>query len=322
MVYLIYGNQSIRIKAQLKAIVKKNLTDVDELNYVKYDFLQTPIYEIMDDASYLPLGYDHKIVVVENCVFLGKERFKDKNNESSDYDKLKTNITNEDDSIDLILLLATSNIDKKNPIYSLIEKNGKVMFIEDPDAKQWIDVVKVYMEKLDAKIDADALKELSERTGGDYASLYSNGQKLALYTDHIKYDDVCLMVTKPLEDNTFQIFNYLLQKENVLAISVFRDLKVNNVEPVVLISQLATQFRLLGEVLHLAKKGYDNNEIANELGIKPIRAQILRKYQFTISESYIRDILDQLFDLDMQIKSGLVDRYYAFELFLVNFKNR
>lgn len=322
MVYLIYGNQSIRIKAQLKAIVKKNLKDVDELNYVKYDFLQTPIFEIMDDASYLPLGYDHKIVAVENCLFLGKERYKDKLNEPKDFDELKNNIQNKDDSIELILLLPSGNVDKKNEIYKLIETNGKVIFIEDPDSKQWIDVVRVYMQKLEAKIDPDALKELSDRTGGDYAALYSNGQKLALYTNHITYKDVDLMVTRPLEDNTFQIFNFLLGKENVLAISVFRDLKVNNVEPVVLISQLATQFRTLNEVLHLAKKGYDNNQIADELGIQPIRVQILRKYQFSISEQHIRDTLDELYKLDSQIKSGLVDRYYAFEMFLVNFKNK
>ena len=135
MVYLIYGNQSIRIKAQLKAIVKKNLADADDLNYVKYDFLQTPIREIMDDVSYLPLGYDHKIVVIENCSFISKERFKDRNNEPDDYDELNQFIQSKDETIDLILLLPTSSINKKNATYSLIEANGKIIYIEDPDLK-------------------------------------------------------------------------------------------------------------------------------------------------------------------------------------------
>lgn len=322
MVYLIYGNQNIRIKSQLKAIVKKNLGEVDDLNYVKYDFLLTPLLDVMDDVSYLPLGYNHKIVVLENCLFLSKDKYKDKNNKPDDFEKLKASILNQDDNVDLVLLLPSSNVDKKNELYKLIETNGKIFFIEDPDSKQWIDVVRVYMDKLGAKIDSDALKELSDRTGGDYAALYSNGQKLALYTDHIRYEDVALMVTRPLEDNTFQIFNHLLNKENILAISVYRDLKVNNVEPVVLISQLATQFRTLNEVLYLAKKGLDNEAIASELNIKPIRVQILKRYQYSISLEHIRNVLDELYNLDTQIKSGLIDRYYGFEMFLINFQNK
>ena len=95
----------------------------------------------------------------------------------------------------------------------------QVFYMEDPDAKQWIDVVKMYMcNNLGVTIDFDALKELSDRTSGDYASLYSNGQKLALYSQHISYADVNLMVTKPLEDNTFQLFNHLLNKNNSLLI--------------------------------------------------------------------------------------------------------
>ena len=39
-----------------------------------------------------------------------------------------------------------------------------------------------------------------------------------------------------------------------------------------------------------------------------------------MSEKAIYRTLDDLFNLDLQIKSGLVDRFYAFELFLINFK--
>ena len=251
----------------------------------------------------------------------GKDKFKDKLNKPEDFDELRQTIAGNDENIDLIFLLSSSNVDKKNEFYKLIEQYGQIYFLEDPDVKQWIEVVKTYMvTKLGVTIDFDALRELSNRTNGDYAALYSNGQKLALYTDHISYADVDLMVTRPLEDNTFQIFNYLLNKDNSAAIGLFRDLKVSNVEPVILISQLATQFRLLGEVLYLTNCGINNDAIAEELKIKPVRVQIMRKYQFSISLSKIRKVLDDLFELDKQIKSGLVDRYFAFELFLINFK--
>lgn len=64
----------------------------------------------------------------------------------------------------------------------------------------------------------------------------------------------------------------------------------------------------------------NNDEIANELAIKPIRVQILKRQTYAMSEKNIHKTLDDLFQLDLQIKSGQVDRFYAFELFLINFK--
>ena len=63
-------------------------------------------------------------------------------------------------------------------------------------------------------------------------------------------------------------------------------------------------------------------EIANELKIKPGRVYILSKSIPVISEAAIRRTLDDLYQLDLDIKSGLVDRHYAFEMFLLKFKTQ
>ena len=118
------------------------------------------------------------------------------------------------------------------------------------------------------------------------------------------------------------IFNYLITGKNLDAVKLFRDLRVSNVEPVTLISMLGNQFRLLNQVYYLFKNGRSDEQIAKELNIKPIRAQILRKNTSLVSEKAIHRTLNDLFELDLQIKSGLVDRFYVFELFLINFKRK
>ena len=62
-----------------------------------------------------------------------------------------------------------------------------------------------------------------------------------------------------------------------------------------------------------------DEEIAKELGIKPIRVSIIKKNIFSISDKILRKTLDDLFTLDSNIKSGTIDRFYAFEMFLINF---
>ena len=324
MIYLISGKQNIRLKSQTKNIVKKSLGTIDAINYVKHDASYTLVQEIVDDANYLPLGYDHKAVVVDNCYFLLKEKGKNKIESDQNYQELIDYINHPDDSCDLIFLVNTSDseIDKKNEIYQAIEANGKVIVLEEPKNNEWHQVVAHYFKEKwpDTQIDNDAIYELARRTEGDYASLFNNGSKLALYTDHIRFDDVTLMVTRPLEENAFLLFNYLLDNKNIEAVALYRDLKSSNVEPVTLISMIANQFRLLNRVSYLARRRYEAEAIAQELNINPVRAKILRKNSFVISSKRINQTLEDLYQLDLNIKSGLVDRFYSFELLLINFK--
>ena len=324
MIYLISGKQNIRLKSQMKSIVKKSLGEIDAINFVKHDASYTLVQEIVDEANYLPLGYDHKAVIVDNPYFLLKEKGRNKIESDQNYQELIDYINHPDESCDLIFLVNTSDseIDKKSEIYQAIEANGQIINLTEPKENEWHQVVAHYFKEKwpDTAIDNDAIQELARRTEGDYASLFNNGSKLALYTDHIRFDDVTLMVTRPLEENAFLLFNYLIDNRNIEAVSLDRDLKSNNVEPVTLISMIANQFRLLDRVSYLVKKHYEVDAIAQELAINPIRAKILRKNSFVISQKCINQTLEDLYQLDLQIKSGLVDRYYSFELFLINFK--
>ena len=324
MIYLISGRQNIRLKSQMKSIIKKSIQEIDPMNYVKHDATYTLVQEIVDDCNYLPLGYDKKAIAVDNCYFLLKERSKVKIEGDQDYQKLIDYINHPSEDTELIFLVNTSgsDLDKKSPILQAIEKNGQIIALTEPKENQWHEVVAHYFKEKwpNTKIDSDAVYELARRTEGDYASLFNNGSKLALYTDHIRFEDVVLMVTRPLDENAFLLFNHLIDNKNMEAVALFRDLKSSSVEPVTLISMVANQFRLLNRVSYLAKHGKDNDGIAEELKINPIRAKILRKNSMVISQKKINQTLEDLYQLDLQIKSGLVDRYYSFELFLINFK--
>ena len=326
MIYLISGKQNIRLKSQMKSIVKKSLKEIDPMNFVKFDGSLTLIQDIVDEANYIPLGYDFKAVIVDSPYFLLKEKSRNKIESDQDYDKLKNYLANPNPDCDLIFLANTSDsdIDKKNEVVQLIEKNGQVVTLSEPKQEQWTEVVKHYFQEKwpEVTVDSDAVNELARRTDGDYASLFNNGSKLALYTDHIRFADVTMMVTRPLEENAFMLFNYLVDDKNMDAVTLYRDLKSNNVEPVTLISMIANQFRLLNRVSYLARHGYAPEDIAKELNINPVRAKILRKNSYVISAKRIMQTLEDLYQLDLQIKSGLVDRYYSFELFLINFKRK
>lgn len=325
MIHLVYSNQSSEIKKVIKNIAKQSLPERDEMNFVRYDGNNTLIQEFIDEANYVPLGYDHKVVAVDNCYFLMKPKPRNKLESDQDYKVLFYYLRNPNPDCDLILTVPTSEIDTSGELFKLIKEVGKITEIKDPNVKEWNQYVKTtvneYIKKNpDCRMDNDAVMELIDRTQGDIPLLRNSIIKLFLYTKHVRYEDVILMVTRPLDDNTFQLFNYLLNGENEKAVGLFRDLQVANAEPVTLVGMLANQFRLLNQVVFLSKKGMDNDSIAKELNIKPIRVQILKRQTYAMSEKALHRTLDDLFNLDLKMKSGLVDHLYAFELFLINFK--
>ena len=325
MIYFIYGNQSPTIKSQINKIVTPffNNEPTDELNYVKIDGHNSLVQDAVDEARYVSLGYDKKVVVLENAYFLAKPKPRNKIESEQNYDELKKYILEESQEEDVIFIitLSSSSLDEKSQILALLKEHAKIVEISDPDEKTFVEYIRSYCKKYDIKIDNDAVYELASRTDGDVSLFKNSIAKLTLYTDHIRYNDVVKMVTRLLEDNAFLLSNLLVEGKNVEAVALFRDLRVSNVEPVTLIGQIANQFRLINQIRYLLRvRRLSNDEVAKELKIKPGRVYVLAKSLPLISEKAILRSLEDLYQLDLDIKSGLVDRYYGFELFLLKFK--
>ena len=321
MIYFIYGDQPSLIKHKIKKITKESLEIKDDMSFVSFDASDTLVQDIIEEANYLPLGYDKKIVVMENTYFLLKSKPKNKIEADQDYNAFIDYLNNPSDFTDLIVTVIGRELDDKDEIVNLLKANAKIFEANLPDKDNWRKYVKDYVNiSLKTEIDSDAVNELALRCEGDMMLMQNNAKKLALYTNHIRYEDVLLLVTPRLEEDTFQLYNYLIggRKEN--ALNLYKDLRVANVEPVNLISMLGNQFRLLNEIMYLSRKKMNDDEIGKVLNIKPIRAKIIRRQVSLVSEKQLHKILKDLYQLDLNIKSGLVDRFYAFELFLINFQ--
>ena len=323
MVNFIYGNQSAIVKQRIKTITKEVLgNDKDDMNFIVFPGRDTLVQDVVAECNYLPLGYERKVVLLENAYFMSSKREKNKIESDQDYKALIDYIINPSDTTELIITLESSEVDQKNKVFLAIKEHGKLHPANDPDKKDWRSYVRSYfVQKLKVNIDYDAVNEIADRCEGDVLLFQNHAKQLALYTNHVTYDDVCLFVPRPLDDNVFDIYNNLILNRNDEAIKIYRDIIHNGaVEIVYLISTLAKQFRFLSQVSYLSKTSHSSEEIATMLGVKTIRVDIAKKQVYSVSESVVLKTLDDLFYLDYNIKSGAVDRFYAFELFLINFK--
>lgn len=314
MLYILYGLQYPVIKKRINKILKENLVQIDEFNLIKLDNDICSIDDVILEGSMLPLGYEKKAVVVDNVSFLKKGAKKE------DIDKILDFLKTCDNSIDMFFIVRSDSIDDNSPICKYVLENGQIMKFVELTKEEWPRYVKKYFKDKDASISDEAIKELISRIDGDLTRFINEADKLINYKNNLSLSDVCLMVSKPLEDDAFQMSNALLRGDNATALSIFRDLRLlGNKNVDYLIPMLAKQFRFIFQVSYLYSEGLDKDEIAHELSANAYRVKMTLNNIRRFPLKNIVSIIDELYYLDYQIKSGQIDRFYGIELFLINF---
>lgn len=319
MLNIIFGNLQYLID---KTIAKSKTsflgTDINEINCVVNDYEKDSKEKILDDLLLIPLGYDKKMVILNNATFL-----LEKNNElisDEKYQFLRNCLLNEDPNILIVAALTVKYISTTNEIYDFCNNKGKIIERIEPTSKDMSVYIQKKLEGTGVTASFDAVEEIKRRTAGDLMQLDSEIAKLSNYSKNITLEDVKILVPEQLETNSFNILSSLLVYDINSAIKTYRDLRVSGVEPVVLISSLTSQIKFLDQVYYLVfDKNMNNDEAAKVLGAKSGRIYMSLKNLKNTSQKVLRNELEKLYILDKKIKKGEIDRFVGFELFLINF---
>jgi len=307
------------IKKHLAKLLVERLGHLDDFNVSRIDAREVLIQDIVFEASSLPIGTDRKAVVVENAYFLLKEKGKVKIDKDQDYRSVLDFMAHVNEEVDLIFIAESLDLDERSEVLRLIRQKGTVSEIPELSKDKWLDYARQYFRNNDTEIDNDALREVISRIDGNLSAFMNEANKLILYKQHINLIDVTLMVSKPLESNIFALTSALYKGDKALALDIFQDLRTNNVEPIALVSMLGNQFRMMSQVRFLDQRGFSQQMMAKELGVPDFRIRMSLLDSRRLSKSALLGNLDALHRLDLDIKSGLIDRYYAFEMFVLNF---
>lgn len=319
MLYLLFGPQGMILEKQCKKIIKDNLEVIDDFHVIKFMADEVTIQDIVFEADQTSLTGERKAIIVYHPYFLSTSKIKEKIESLQDYKVLMEYLESPNTFTDLIFVLEADKLNERSEIVKLLKVKAKVIEAKEITKEEWPRFIQQYFQKLNVSIDPDATSELALRVEGDAMRFVNEAKKLALYTDHITYDDIQTMIARPLEENAFLIYDCLLKKDKSKAISIYRDLLVEGSEPVQLVGMLANQFRLLSEVSYLSTQYSSNNEIARILGVHEYRVKLSRDHLRRITYKKILKKIDELYQLDLDIKSGVVDRFFAFEMFLIRF---
>ena len=181
--------------------------------------------------------------------------------------------------------------------------------------------LKAYFNKYDFKIGDESLKYIISNSLNNYDLVIKEAQKIMLYYDEpcfINHQDVLNISARTLNTNNFLFVDAVVDNDLETSLKIYQDLKVMKVEPSVLISLLARDFRIMLNIKKLSEMGKREYEIMNDLKLMDWQLDKYLKKVFTYKINELENIILKLAKLDLDIKSGKIDRFIGLELFILD----
>lgn len=312
MNYVLYGEERSLIQDALDKIIHDEIDIPNEMNTVVYNAHEVTMQNILDDAQTIPFFADKKIIVVQNANFLSGS-----NDTEINTDQLEAYLKNPMPSTVLVFIGYFPKLDSRKKIVKFMQKVCRIMAFERLDDYGKQRFINEACDKRNLKLNREAQSELSKRLSADISTINHELNKLSLYGKNIKKEDVEALVTRPLEEDVFQLVNAVVKKDLKSSIHLWNDLCVLNKDAIFLTALLSSQFRFLYQVKILQKQGKSEREITQELKAHPYRVKMSLNSIGLLSGDELLSILNRLADLDQDMKTGKVDKKLGFEMFLI-----
>ncbi|OQC11267.1 MAG: DNA polymerase III subunit delta [Tenericutes bacterium ADurb.Bin087] len=316
MLYLFAANEYALVEKVIRKTVDTLLPERNAFNYVRYDMRETLFSEIMEEALSYSFDSSVRVIIIDHASVLTTSNEKSINKDIPDEQIDLLSRLSEDTH--LIFVARSSQINTKHKIIKFIENNGKITVEKDIDKNDWQRFVRAYFAKENLPIDDAAAEELLSRVT-NLGAFLQEAEKLAIYGERVTLPLVEELVTPLLEENSFALVNAFISGDKAKTIKIYQDFKVQNQEPVAFIAQVGNQFRTYAHIYICHEGGMTNDEIASFLKIHPYRVKLAMDQRRRTSLEEVFNILLALADLDYKIKSGQIDRFYGFEMFLLNY---
>ena len=319
---VIYGENTYLIEKEVKNI-KKNFGEIIQgINYVAIE--QNSLENIIPELQTPAFGYPKKLIVVKNCDLLKKELKTKKTKNMEVAQKIAEYIEENHQELQetTILLIIEESIDKTNSLYKMIEKYGETKECKELNIVELSQTLKSICSAYKVNIDNETIKYLIETSGTSMQELINEIRKLIEYAGTngtIDKKAVDLLAIPKIEAVIFDLTDSLGSKQIGKALETLRNL-IYNKEPIqkILIT-LYNHFKKL-YLVKLAQK--ENTNITEVLNLKPNQTFLTTKYKKQsgyFEEKQLREILEELINLDIQSKSGQIELNIGLEAVLCNY---
>ena len=311
--YLLYGLEKYLIDERIKKIIQEN--NIENIDINRYNLENSTIDEIIEDASIISMFQDKKMIIVDNAYIFTSST--NKKLPEQNIDLLTKYLNSNNSHTILIFVVLKDKIDTRKKITTLFKNVGKIeeYNLTNDISKIVINLFKPY------QINNKNVNLLINRVGNNLSLLSSEIEKIKIYKENdlnIEENDIINLTHKNIDMDIFKLIDNILLSNKKQALECLEEMIKYGEEPIAIIIMLANQIRIMYQSKLLIKKGYSEHEISDILEIHEFRVKKALEKSRNYTDKKILSKLEELADLDYNIKSGNIDKDIGLELFILN----
>ena len=311
-VYLLYGDEACLRESYKRALVNALTVPSDTLNYARFSGKETNPAEVVSLANTLPFMAAKRVITVDDSGF-----FKNACDDIAEYIAAP--------SEDTCLIFNESEIDKRGRAYKAAQKAGFTVEASHPDENELKRWIAGNLKRAGKNIRENTVELIMSTVGTDMYLLDGELNKLISYTGEINEvtdDDIKAVCTVNPSDSIFKLIEAMALQRQKEAVRIYYEL-VDNKEaaPLVIISLIARQFRVMLTVREMTDAHVGRDAIAARAGIPPFSVGRYQAQSGKFSRKKMIDVLEDCVKSNYEIRQGKITDRLAAELLVIRYSN-
>ena len=292
--------------------------DPADLNFAYFDMKEVAYKDLELELVSLPFFADEKIVILDHFVDIttAKKRFLT-DDELKSFEEYFDNPS----PTTKLIIFAEGKLDSKRRLVKLLKRDAKVFDAVEAKEQELRQYFQKWSQTQGLQFMEKSFENLLIKSGFQFSEIQKNLLFLQSYKEDsvIEEEDIVNAIPKTLQDNIFDLTQFILTKKMDQARDLVRDLTLQGEDEIKLIAVMLGQFRTFTQVKILAESGQAESQIASSLGSflgrnpNPYQIKFALRDSRGLSLSFLKQAISYLIETDYQIKTGLYEKGFLFE---------
>ena len=324
---LFTGTDQGQFEVMKSQVLKQIGYDSADLNFAYFDMKEVVYKDVELELVSLPFFADEKIVILDHFVDIttAKKRFLT-DDELKSFEEYLDNpsLTTK------LLIFAEGKLDSKRRLVKLLKRDAKVFDAVEAKEQELRQYFQKWSQKRGLQFLGQSFENLLIKSGFQFSEIQKNLLFLQSYKADsvIEEEDIVNAIPKTLQDNIFDLTQFILTKKMDQARDLVRDLTLQGEDEIKLIAVMLGQFRTFTQVKILSESGQTEAQIASSLGSflgrnpNPYQIKFALRDSRGLSLSFLKQAISYLIETDYQIKTGLYEKGFLFEKALLQISSQ
>lgn len=309
--YLIYGEEDFLIKKreiEFDLAFKSDFSTFDN-KVLDEKFEAREIWEFISTPSF---SMNRKFLKIKNsgAFYTGNQNLTDEIMEAIQ------------DLSDIVILFVEKKVDKRNRLYKYLSKNGKIVEYNILKEKELFAYTERIFKEKSLKISNETLLVFLRTTNFSLTNISNEIDKLSNYCiEEVTIKDINSICTKSLEVKIFDLVKNIGDKNSAIALEQFNSMVLGKESPLMVLTMVARQFRILLETKILVEKGNSSFDISKILKLPSFVISDLISQSKNFTKLSLYNGYKEALEMDIKIKNGKLKDTIALEMLILKYSS-